>query len=49
MVDLICNVWFTSQSPVGEGVGARVSDRVCLVPILRAGLGMVRCLCREDM
>ena len=29
------------QTPVGEGKGAAVTDRVALVPILRAGLGMV--------
>ena len=29
------------ESPVGSGSGATVADRVCLVPILRAGLGMV--------
>lgn len=29
------------ESPIATGNGAVVADRVCLVPILRAGLGMV--------
>lgn len=46
---LLCHVVFCVtvcspsllQTPVGEGKGAAVTDRVALVPILRAGLGMV--------
>jgi len=40
---VMCDPLLPVQSPVGSGSGATVADRVCLVPILRAGLGMVRC------
>jgi len=35
---------FTVTTPVAEAVGYRLTRQVCLVPILRAGLGMVDAL-----
>lgn len=32
---------YSLESPVGVGAGSRISEKIALVPILRAGLGMV--------